>query len=346
MGLGTQATLDTLAVATGGLLMDRAHLFHGLRALLCHSREEFDNFASLFDAYWAGGDPIREKPATAFSPKNWQKLKALYLGGDGKQVGDVPASETIGASILESLLKVDLALVPEEQLGELEDLAKRLSRAMSRRLSRRFKQAARDERLDLRATIRRSICRGGDPIELCKRGRRRRKTRLVFFLDCSGSMDRYSHFFLRFLYVLRGFYPALDAFLFNTRLTRISGDLARPSIEKALGSIGDGVRGWSGGTRIGECLHEFVSVHGRDMLSRRHVVLILSDGLDRGQPEELANQLAAIRRRARRLIWLNPLAGNAKFRPETRGMLAALPFVDHLVPAHNLESLLALEHLL
>ncbi len=113
MGLGTQATLDTLAVATGGLLMDRAHLFHGLRALLCHSREEFDNFASLFDAYWAGGDPIREKPATAFSPKNWQKLKALYLGGDGKQVGDVPASETIGASILESLLKVDLALVPE-----------------------------------------------------------------------------------------------------------------------------------------------------------------------------------------------------------------------------------------
>ncbi|MDJ0835663.1 MAG: VWA domain-containing protein [Acidobacteriota bacterium] len=347
MNPGTGLALEALAVARTGVLTDRRAWFHGLRALFCGNREDFDRFPGLFDAWWTGNREIeREKTTPKPKPDQWQKLRAMYLGGESDRPAEEEGSETTGASAVDYAMTIDLAKIPSHQMEEMEALAMRLARRLSLRLSRRFKQARRGGRLDMRRTIRKSIARGGDPLELCRRGKRPRRPRLVFFLDCSGSMDRYSLFFLRFIYILRQHYPRVDAFLFSTRLTRISNALARADMEEAMTAVSESASGWSGGTCIGLCLQTFIAVHGRDMLSRGTRVIILSDGLDTGEPGMLGDQLAAVKRRARSLIWLNPLTGGDAYKPEARGMREALPYLDHFLPGHNLESLCALESLL
>lgn len=344
---GTGAVLGALAVANQGMLTHRRGLFYGLRALLCGNREDFLRFEGLFDAYWSGERRIdRERPKPKIPKEHWHEVRALYLGLGSDKPAEDEGSETTGAAAVEKLAQVDLAKAPQHQTEELEALAQRLARRLAQRVSRRFKASKIKDRPDLRRTIRKGVASGGDLIHLCYKGRRQRRPRLVFFLDCSGSMDQYSLFFLRFIYAMRRHYPRVDAFLFSTRLTRISGALANADMDDALTAVSNAALSWSSGTRIAHCLEDFVKIHGRDMLTRRTHVFILSDGLDTDTPNQLTAALAAVKRRAKRLIWLNPLAGSKDYRPEARAMAAAMPFVDHFLPAHNLESLAALEHLL
>jgi uncharacterized protein with von Willebrand factor type A (vWA) domain len=177
----------------------------------------------------------------------------------------------------------------------------------------------------------------GEIIELRRRARRRRKVRLVLLCDVSGSMDLYSRFLLQFLYALQNVFGRVETFTFATRLTRVSDLLRGPSYKGALRRLTE-VRDWSGGTRIGESIREFNQTWGR-LVDRRTIVLVLSDGWDTGEPETLANEMLAIKRKAGRLIWLNPLLGNPSYEPLTRGMAAALPLVDHFAAAHSLASL-------
>jgi uncharacterized protein with von Willebrand factor type A (vWA) domain len=167
--------------------------------------------------------------------------------------------------------------------------------------------------------------------------------KLVILLDVSGSMNPYSIFFVRFAFALQKYFKRVDTFLFSTQLTEITSTLRTRQLREALQSLAERAVGWSGGTKIGESLRDLNLHHGRRLFSRDTVFMILSDGWDTGDPEMLATQLSNIRLRVRKLIWLNPLLGMTDYQPVTRGMSAALSYIDIFVPAHNLESLLNLE---
>ena len=184
---------------------------------------------------------------------------------------------------------------------------------------------------------------GGDPFALAYKKRRPTSYKFVLLLDISGSMNFYSLFLVRFAYALQESFRRVETFLFSTSLVGISDLLRTRSLPDALRRLSQRDAGWSGGTKIGESLREFNQQHGRRLLSRDTVFIILSDGWETGEPELLADEMRKARRRVLKTIWLNPLLGLKDYQPATRGMAAALPFVDVFAPAHNLESLLALE---
>jgi hypothetical protein len=190
--------------------------------------------------------------------------------------------------------------------------------------------------VDLRRSIRANLMKG-EIIELRRRQRRVKKVRLVLLCDVSGSMDLYSRFLLQFLYALQNVFGRVETFTFATRLTRVTEHLKGASYKLALKRLTD-VRDFSGGTRIGESLRDFNAAWGY-LVDRRTIVILLSDGWDTGEPDELAAEMLKLKRKAGRVVWLNPLLGNPSYEPLTRGMAAALPLVDHFAAAHNLASL-------
>ena len=236
--------------------------------------------------------------------------------------------------------------MPVDDLLALEQISMRLFRKMSLRLARRRKIKNLAERVDVRRTIRRSIPSGGDPIVLAFRGRKPRKHKLVIFLDVSGSMNSYSLFLVRFAYALQKYFKSVNTFLFSTNVVEITDLLRTRDLPDALRGLSQRAAGWAGGTKIGDSLRDFNRQHGMRLLSRNTVFIILSDGWDTGEPELLAGELRNTSRRVREFIWLNPLLGLEEYAPITRGMSAALPYVDVFAAAHNLESLLALERYL
>jgi uncharacterized protein with von Willebrand factor type A (vWA) domain len=197
--------------------------------------------------------------------------------------------------------------------------------------------------VDIRRSIRHNVTRGGDLLTLAYKGRKPQKKRLVILLDVSGSMNLYSLFLLRFAYAMQKHFRRVDTFLFSTIIVEVSDELRSPKLSVALSRLSRKVPEWAGGTKIGGSLQEFNRRAGRRVLSRNTSCVILSDGWDTGNPEVLAAELRKIRTRVQRILWLNPLLGLKDYHPITRGMSAALPFVDIFAPGHNLESLLALE---
>jgi len=207
--------------------------------------------------------------------------------------------------------------------------------------------AAPDGRLpDPRRTLRRSLRWGGEALELSFRRRKIKRRPVVALADISGSMEPYSRMLLQFLYALSSSTDRLEAFVFGTRLTRITRELENRDIDRALKEATAAVADWAGGTRIGETLRRFNFDWGRRVLGQGAVVLVISDGWDRGEPELLAREMARLARSCERLIWLNPLIATPGFEPLTRGLQAALPHVDDFLPVHNLESLEQLAELL
>jgi uncharacterized protein with von Willebrand factor type A (vWA) domain len=199
---------------------------------------------------------------------------------------------------------------------------------------------------DLRRSLRRAVATGGEAIDLARRKRAVERPRLVVLTDTSGSMDHHTRFLLTFVLALGRAVRATEVFAFNTTLARITPWLQGASrggfdgtLDQALERLSSTVPDWSGGTRIAECLAEFADRHLDRVVDARTVVIIASDGLDRGELDRLPDAMRAIHRRARKVLWLNPLAGDSRYEPTARAMAAALPFVDTLLPAHNLESL-------
>lgn len=346
--IGLQETLDALDAARLGTLTDRTTYRWALRALLCTSKEERDLFDDLFDAYWTRrrAHPHRQNHRRLAEPVTvaQQATPLLMVGAAGE---DAPPEEegksTSGASALERLRTTDFSEVPPRDQERLEELAARLLKQMSRRLARRVKATRSARQIHLRRTIRQSIPHGGDPIELRYKGKKQRKPRLVVLLDVSGSMDAYSFFLLRFIYALQHHFERVESFVFSTRLTRITEAMNARRLPESLRALSTTAEAWSSGTRMGACLQDFNAAHARQALSRNALVLILSDGLDTGDPALLAGELLKIKRRAKKLIWLNPLLGMNDYQPLARGIQAALPLIDVFLSAHNLESLLLLE---
>jgi uncharacterized protein with von Willebrand factor type A (vWA) domain len=242
------------------------------------------------------------------------------------------------ASDRESLGAKDFSAFLPTELEAVTRVARQIARRLAARPGRRWRSAARGTSVHLRRTVRQSLKTGGDAAELAFRERKPRKARLVALCDVSGSMDLYSRFLLQFLYALQNSFARVETFVFSTRLSRVTDELRGGSYRGALGRLAPEARGWSGGTRIGECLAQFAAAWPR-LLDRRTVAVILSDGWDTGDPALLGEAMRAIAARAGRVVWLNPLLGTPGYRPLTRGMQAALPHVDVFAPAHNLASL-------
>jgi uncharacterized protein with von Willebrand factor type A (vWA) domain len=229
-------------------------------------------------------------------------------------------------------------LSPEE-LIEMERLLDKLVWKLAARRSRRRVPAPAGEEIDLRRSFRAALRYGGEFVELARRTRPIERTRVILLCDVSGSMDAYSRFLIRFLLGLRQFTDSVEIFVFNTTLTHLTPLLKTHGVDRILDEIAEAVPGWSGGTMIGGSLDAFLTGYGPALLKPESVVVILSDGLDRGETDLLAHAMQGIRKKVRKIIWLNPLLGEPEYAPICQGMQAALPFVDHFGAAHNLESL-------
>jgi uncharacterized protein with von Willebrand factor type A (vWA) domain len=350
MNIGIQETQDALQAASAGLLTNRSMFKNALKSLFCTSPEEGRQFEKLFILFWDTNplDLEERKNETKLEGSVTKKTNSsLVMLGVGKSdPSDEEASNVSGANSEERLKKVDLSLLNTMEADELEDIARRLCRQMAVRMRRRMKQHRRQGQINMRRTIRKSIASGGEPIDLFHRLNSPKKQRLIVLLDVSGSMDKYSFFLLRFICALREHFRQLEAFVFSTSLKRITNALDKQNLGTVLKNISEHADNWSSGTRIGECLQQFSETYGKRMLNGSPVVLILSDGLDTGDASLLGIELQKIHRRAKKVIWLNPLKGSKGYAPLAKGMKAALPSVDDFRSAHNLESLLELENIL
>ncbi len=356
--IGVREELDALTVAKHCNITDQKRLHWGLRSLLCSNSEEWKRFDNLFKIYWLqpvkrtshiqGSIPGGKLPfdaATENSVDN-QEIKEINSTQQDEQ-GDDPVGQggtRSGASQHESQLKTDFRFLTDtQQMQRMEEMVERLARRMRRRLLRRYRNLQRGQRIDLRRTIRNSLSHGGIPLELVFKRRLRRLPKLVLLLDVSRSMSFYSYLFLRFARGIVGAFKDADAFIFHTHLVQVTDALHERNINIVTKRLAVLSAGWAGGTRIGECLQSFNQHYAKRILNSQSIVMIFSDGLDTGTPELFSEQLALIKRRAKKIVWLNPLLGRDGYEPTAQCMQAALPMLDLFASAHNVESLLALE---
>ena len=355
--VGIQETLDSQKLAAAVGLTDRRRLQQGLKTLLCSSATEWDRFDALFDSFWQREKP-RQQTLASIGGKAPRQRALAEQGGSGSG-GDLDVPEANahdvagsgegglsegGASAAESISEKRFEQLGDAaELRQMEELAERLARRIRQRLLRRQRIDRRGERVDMRRTLRASLQYGGLPLCLSFRQRRKQTPKLLVLLDVSRSMSVYSYLFLRFARGILGAFKGADAFAFHTRLVHIGETMREPSRRRLREKMALISTGFDGGTRIGEALESFNRHYARNLLGSRSVVIVVSDGYDTGEPEMLVRQLQRIKRRARRLIWLNPLLGRDNYTPSTRCIMAALPLIDVFAPAHNLDSLAALE---
>jgi len=350
LSAGVQGTLGALESAAV-LGVGGQDLKFGLRSVLCSSKDDWDLFEECFQTFWRGSEPVRllhrkmrpkKEGPSGVGRRDSTSLMSTGSSDDVSSEKDGTLAVT-GASARERLAKADVSTLPQNDMATLEQVALRLFKQMSRRLQRRRRIGTSRGQVDLRKTIRRSISRGGEPMNLRYREKKLRPHRLVTLLDISGSMSPYSLFLVKFLYALQKHFQRADTFLFSTNLVEITSLLRAQRLPQALQALSQQPAGWSGGTNIGGSLREFNQHYRRNLRSSDTVFVILSDGWDTGEPGALAAELGNVKRSVRKLIWLNPLLGLKDYQPITSGMSAALPHIDVFAPAHNLESLLALE---
>jgi uncharacterized protein with von Willebrand factor type A (vWA) domain len=344
--LVTPAEVITAATALRVIdASDRDEVFLSLRSVLTASVDDFPTFAELFEKFWDRSPRklVERESISKNAPAKGAKGLAFFLEHWTNSLrADTQPVNVAGASDAESGAEKDFSAFSNEELAELSRIARRIAKRLANSLSRRWRPVRRGRKVNLRRSLRLSLKTGGELIDLAYKQRRTRRTRLFVICDVSGSMDIYSRLLLQFVYGLQNSFARVESFVFATSLSRITGELKNKTYQRALDRLSTNVHGWSGGTRIGASLAAFNAQWLR-RIDRRTIVIILSDGWDTGEPEQLAAALSLLQARAGRLIWLNPLLGNSTYQPATRGMQAALPLINVFAPAHDLASLRALE---
>ena len=334
--------LDAAAALTLVDLLDRAEVRRGLRIAFMVPRVAWATFDRLFDEHW-GGTVVPDVPTPP--PTYPREHRGTRWRWDGARVRlELPESAPPTGDEASYSPEVLLRHKPFDQLSagevaEMERLAARLALRLAARRSRRLIPTRGRGSADLRRSFRHALATDGEPLRLARRTRAPDEPRLVLLYDTSGSMDPYTRIHLAFALALRRVIRRTEIFTFNTALTRVTGLVSPGKAARSLERLSAAVPDWSGGTRIGECLAGFVAMHADRLVSRDTTVVVVSDGLDLGDTAALAGAMRALRERAGTIVWLNPLAGDARYAPTAAGMAAALPYVDHLAPAHNLESL-------
>ena len=340
-------------------IQSRPDFHRALAANLLHEHEDIEPFNQVFEAFWQGDMEIEPGIETMEVPAE-SPDEALESSDDSGGNMEETVAEREGASD-DSSTDPDPLMVPtyspNEQLNEKDfsEMGIEESRAVTQailliaskiatQVSRRKKRARRGTEIDPRGTMRRNIKYGGEVIELVARKRRIKKTRVVLLCDVSGSMDCYSRFLIQFMYGLQNELWGVETFVFSTTLSRITHLIRTKNIGNALDKISKSVLGWSGGTNIGRSLEIFNRDFAASTVTHRTVVVIISDGWDRGDVGVLERQMQALKRRCGKMIWLNPLLASENYEPLCKGMQAALPYLDLFLSAHNANSLVHLGH--
>lgn len=321
------------------------------RVIFVRRREDRATFDEAFERFWrrqgAGGGPRGELPRIRQSER---RPGSLDLGGDtgfGEEAREPLTIELPrAASSTELLRQADFGDLTRDEVRDALRMLEQLRPRLPRRPARRPALSRRGGRPALRRMLRRSLATGGQPLHWRWLRQRTRPRPIVLVCDISGSMERYSRFMLRFAHALGRSGAPLEVFVFGTRLTRITRQLRVRSADEALRRVAGTVVDWSGGTRIGASLAELNRRWVRRTVRSGAVVLLVSDGWERGEPEELAREMAKLRRACHRLLWLDPLASREGFEPLTQGLVAALPYVDDFLPCASVASLERLGELL
>jgi uncharacterized protein with von Willebrand factor type A (vWA) domain len=333
--------LDVAEALTHVDLGSRDDVYHACRTLLVHRRDDLATFDRIFDAFWRAGRGLdaaadvpgasSERPAAADTPAGMQMV------GDAASGGEAAGAQRTWSDVATLAVK-DFAAFTAEEVAIATAALDRMQWTPGERKTRRW-VPGRGPRIDLRRAFARSVRTGGDLVTLPRRIRRTRPRPLVLVCDVSGSMERYSRMLLHFAHALRRRHRRVEAFVFSTGLTRITPALRTHGLDAAVAGVARAVPGWSGGTRIGNSLRELQRQWRRRVLCGGPVVLLISDGWDRGDPGVLRDEIARLQRSCHRLIWLNPLLGTSDYAPLTRGLQAALPYVDDFLPARTLTNL-------
>jgi len=314
-----------------------------LRQTLVSRVEDLEAFDRAWDA-WFLRVPVAP-PSPRRPPEGERQLRPGGTPAAGVEIegGDV---EVGGASDLERLRTRDFASMTAEEFARAQRLIRGIAAQRPRRRTRRLRPDARGGYLDVRGLARRSLATGGDPVRRAYRSRSEKPRKLVLLLDVSGSMTAYSRALLLYLHAARGSGRGVETFVFGTRLTRLTRELATRDPDVALAAAAARVSDWSGGTRIGPALKAYNDEWGRRALTRGAVVVILSDGFERGDPAVLRAEMGRLARQAFAVVWVNPLKGHEGYEPLVGGMQAALPSIDRLVAGHDVASLDALGRVL
>src|SRR5688572_28576049 len=338
--------LDVIEALRYVSLGARDEVYHACRALLVHRPEQIPIFDRVFAAFWRAHNAAEDR-TTAPLDETTASTEAIDVilaldepGAAGDSTGELLTPEAAVKiwSDRGGLADKDFAAFTADEIAEARTALGRLVWNPGVRRTRRWVRG-RGTRVDLRRAIAESLRSGGDVVTLATRKRRVRPRPLVLLCDVSGSMERYSRMLLHFAHALTWRHQRVEAFLFSTQLTRITRQLNARRPDDALAAVSLSVPDWSGGTRLGGAIKEFHQRWGRRVLNGGPVVLLISDGWDRGDPEVLRAQIARLQRRSYRLVWLNPLLGTTGYSPLTRGLQAALPYVDDFLPSRTLGNL-------
>ena len=360
--VGLQEGRDAASLMAAGYAERPGLLRSAFRHLFSARKADWDRFDGLFDAFWLG-KRVRSRSMTIGSAKaaNSPSLKSLQNTRSEPAAGEaatdqVPSDDNDasgdsagegrmeGASRADNLSEVDFRKMADpDQIEQAHQVAARLARTMRTRLTRRDLARRRGYRLDLRRTIHGNISHGGVPITLVRRQRKQKPLRLVMLLDASGSMSMYTGVFLRFIHGVLDEFREAEAFLFHTRLAYVSDAMKEKDPARALDRLAIMAQGAGGGTRIGESLQTFNRWHAARVLHSRSCVMIVSDGYETGDAGLLGREMAALAKRCRRIVWLNPMMAWEGYAPEAAGIKAALPHIDLYAPANTLKSLTELE---
>ena len=325
---------------------NREEVYYTCRAILVRRREQLQTFDTVFDAFWRDhANPFAGRETANLRSQDAMQTAAVaaaVLSGDPDDAGGSGEGSPEGLvqtwSESSALRRKDFADFSPQEEAQARVAIERLEWLPGRRRTRRWVRG-RGPRIDLRRALVHSVRTRGDLFSLPTRHRKIRPRRLVLLCDVSGSMERYSRLLLHFAHGIGQQQRRVEAFLFSISLTRVTRQLRPRNVNRAAVAVSDVVTNWSGGTRIGHALQQFRMLWSRRVMREGPVVLLISDGWDRGDPELLRQQVAWLQRSCHRLIWLNPLIGTTGFEPLTRGLKAALPYVDDFLPARTLTDL-------
>lgn len=333
---------------------NRQDFKNSARAVLISRQEHLALFDEAFDLFWqARNEELTDLDLGKLLRKRRkpQTQQVVYRasnsnGADNDHEPEPQLERIYTYSDQELLRQKDFAKLDDNELSAIKRMMLKTVWQLAPRRTRRMVRAPRGPQIDLRRTIRQNLRHGGELLHLARRERKFKRRPIVVICDMSGSMERYSRVLLQFVYVVTSRLDRVESFAFGTRLTRITRQLRTRNIDQALRDASATIVDWAGGTRIGESIRTFNYEWARRVLNQGAVVLIISDGWDRGDVTLLAREMDRLQRSCHQLIWLNPLLGDADYEPLVRGIQAALPYIDKFLPVHNLASLEQLARLL
>lgn len=354
-GRGLRVTPDTTVLlidAAGAVgLGRRDDIYHAFRAVVVTRRHDMTVFDEAFELYFGRRGverPDMEQIELRVHHKGARAhlIAPVAVGADLEDDGTTDVTDQLGASAVERFSRRDFADLSREEYEAVRRLIARLVWNPAEATSRRWVQSPAGRRPDLRRTMRRLVGPTRDLMPLAMSAPKPRRRPLLVLADVSGSMERYTEMLLYFIHAARGSLGRVEAFVFSTRLSRITRELRHRDPAVALARVGTVVHDWSSGTLIGNALEDFNRRWSRRVARGGPIALVISDGWDRGDPDLLRREMGMLARSVHRVVWLNPLAGRAGYEPEVRGMRTVLPFVDDFMPAASLRDLTAVVRLL